>query len=319
MPFALDESTRWEQGQSSALLVPLLGKQHIIGGLSALGKRNGGSFTRADLDLLTLFANQVSVAIENASLVTQLRETLEHLEQRVEERTTELRTTNQELESFCYSASHDLRTPLRGIDGFSHILLEDYHSLLDDRGREYLQRIRAASQLMGKLIDDMLRLSRVSRCKLRLTQTDLSPIVARIVARRRQDAPQRDIDVHIESHLVCTGDEGLLVIALENLISNAWKFTARSPRPRIEVGRQSGDHSAFFVRDNGCGFNTRYGDKLFKPFERLHNERDYPGTGVGLAIVERIIRRHGGNIRAECDDGATTFYFSLPSGSGQSA
>jgi len=313
IPFALDESTHWEQGETSALLVPLFGKNRIIGGLSALGKDDGGSFTQKDLDLITLFANQVSVAIENASLVQELRSTLDSLELRVIERTAELTATNRELESFCYSVSHDLRTPLRGIDGYSCILLEDYHSRLDDTARQYLQKIRTGSQQMGRVIDDLLRLSRVVRTSLKREYINLSSMANDIIQNLRSSAPDRAVNVDIAPDLECLGDSGLIEIALNNIIGNAWKYTGKSSHPVIEIGsRIENRHTEFFVRDNGCGFNMEYQNKLFEPFQRLQTEDDYGGTGVGLAIVQRIINRHGGRIRGVSEPGeGAIFIFSL--------
>ena len=312
--FEIDESTRWEKGQDSALLVPLFGKTRIIGGLSALGKRNGASFTRRDLDLFTLFANQVSIAIENASLVNSMQTMLDSLEQRVEARTSELVEINRELEFFCYSASHDLRTPLRGIDGYSHILIEEYADSLDDTARQYLQRIRVASQQMGVIIDALLRLSNVVRTPLKCESVNLSELAAVIVQHCRESDPERDVRIDIAPDLVCMGDPDLLKIALTNLIGNAWKYTSKSERAAIEVGgRMEEGNKTFFVSDNGCGFDMEYKDKLFEPFQRLHPVDSYDGTGVGLAITQRIISRHGGHIRGVSEAGTgATFSFTLP-------
>ncbi len=315
-PFALDESTHWEKGQTSALLVPLFGKTQIIGGLSALGKNGGGSFTQKDMDLITLFANQVSIAIENASLVQELQKTLDSLEQRVEERTAELSDINRELEFFCHSASHDLRSPLRGIDGYSHILLEDYRDVLDESAKRYLRRIRAGGQQMGEIIDALLHLSKVVRKPLKHERINLSAMVDSIVRDYRADAPEREISVEIAPGLKCHGDPDLIRIALNNLIGNAWKYTNKCKRPVIEFGsKMEGGYTVFSVRDNGCGFDMEFKHKLFEPFQRLQTEGDYEGTGVGLAIVQRIFNRHGGHVCATSEPGrGATFSFSLPQG-----
>lgn len=313
-PFALDESTRWEQGQASALLVPLFGRNRIIGGLSALGKAGGGSFTASDLDLMTLFANQVSIAIENASLVEDLRNALETLEQRVEARTEELTAINRELESFCYSASHDLRSPLRGIDGFSQILMDEYPQLLDGPAREHLQRIREGAQRMGQIIDDLLRISGIVRSDMRSDPVDLSAIAHRLIARYRVEDPGRQVSVEVQPDLCCQGDPAMLEEALDNLIGNAWKFTGRKEDASICFGsRVENNERVLFVRDNGCGFNMKYQDQLFRPFQRLHSHHDYPGSGIGLAIAERIVKRHGGRIWAvSVPDQGTSLLFTLP-------
>ncbi len=313
-PFALDESTQWEKGQTLALLVPLFGKNRIIGGISALGKAGGGSFTTTDMDLITLFANQVSVAIENASLVEELRNTLDTLEQRIEARTAELTAINRELESFCYSASHDLRSPLRGIDGFSQILMDDFPQLLDEPAREYLEKIRAASQRMGQIIDDLLRLAKIVRKDMRREPVDLSAIAQRLIARYRSQTPGRAVSVKLAPDLCCQGDAELLEIALDNFIGNAWKFTQEVSQPSIEIGGRLEDGATtLFVCDNGCGFDMQYQDKLFQPFQRLHRQDEYPGSGVGLAVAERIVKRHDGRVWAVSTLGkGAAFVFTLP-------
>lgn len=316
--FELNESAHWEAGQTSAVLVPLFGKNRIIGGLSAIGKKGGGSFTRNDLHMMTLFANQVSVAIENARLVKELRETLDSLEQRVQARTAQLSASNRELEAFCYSASHDLRSPLRGIDGYSQILMDDYPQLLDDPGRHYLQRIRAATQHMGQVIDDLLRLSKMTRKTLQEARIDLTAIAQTRVERYRQQAAQRQVEVTVAPAMSCRGDPELITVVLDNLISNAWKFTRDRVQAEIEIGQLSdAGETVFFVRDNGCGFDMRFKDMLFKPFQRLHSDEDFSGAGIGLAMAERIVSRHAGRIWAtsRVDEG-TSVFFTLPGQAG---
>lgn len=238
------------------------------------------------------------------------------LEQRVIERTTELYAANRELEAFSYSVSHDLRAPLRSIDGFSQVLLEDYGDKLDSNAQNYLYRVRAATQRMGQLIDDMLTLSRVTRVEMKHEITDLSALSAKIIAALQQNDPERKIVTHIESGLIVMGDAQLLHVALENLLGNAWKFTGKTENAKIEIGVMPDAQGIpnFFVRDNGAGFDMAYADKLFGAFQRLHTTAEFPGTGVGLATVQRIVRRHGGKIRAEgAPDQGATFFFSLPS------
>jgi two-component system NtrC family sensor kinase len=225
----------------------------------------------------------------------------------------ELERKNRELEAFSYSVSHDLRAPLRGIDGFSQALLEDYADKLDATGRDYLTRVRAGAQRMGELIDDMLELSRVGRGELRRQHVELTALAREIVARLQSSEPDRPIEITLEPELNAEADPGLLKIVLENLLGNAWKFTSKVPSARIEVGRTLvPEGHAFFVRDNGAGFSMSYADKLFRPFQRLHTNKEFPGTGIGLATVYRAIDRHGGRIWAESAVGeGAAFFFTL--------
>lgn len=235
------------------------------------------------------------------------------LEQRVNQRTAELTTANQELEAFSYSVSHDLRSPLRGIDGFSQILQERYADQLDDKGKHYLTRIRAGTQRMGELIDDLLRLSRVTRAEMQCGPVHLSAIAEEICQSLNQ--PDHPVEWVIAAEIWATGDARLLQIVLENLLNNAWKFTSTQAHARIELGTLSTGtppRLTYFIRDNGVGFDMTYTNKLFKAFQRLHSEREFPGTGIGLAIVERVIHRHGGTVWAEGVLGqGATFYFTL--------
>jgi two-component system sensor histidine kinase/response regulator len=223
------------------------------------------------------------------------------------------RRTLAEVEAFNYSVSHDLRAPLRPLDGFSKVLIEDYADELDDRGRDYLMRIRAAAGRMGQLIDDLLELSRVSRSELRRRPLDLSELVQTIAEEIRADGANGEREVVCPPSLTASGDAGLLRISLENLLRNAWKFTQKQPQPKIEFGcTTAANETAYFVRDNGVGFDAAYASKLFQPFQRLHGS-EFAGTGIGLAIVERIVHRHGGRIWGESELGeGATFYFTLP-------
>lgn len=225
----------------------------------------------------------------------------------------ELERKNRELEAFSYSVSHDLRAPLRAIDGFSRIVLESVGSTVDPKAREYLERVCAAAQRMGELIDDLLELSRVGRAELRRGRVNLSDVTRRVVAelRKRSD---RQVEVVIEDELLADGDSRLMQIALENLLGNSWKFTANAADARIEFGRdQNGHDPIYFVRDNGAGFDMAYAEKLFGPFQRLHSDAEFPGTGIGLATVYRILDRHGGRVWAEGEVGrGATFYFTVP-------
>jgi PAS domain S-box-containing protein len=235
------------------------------------------------------------------------------LEQRVVERTAQLQTANKELEAFCYSVSHDLRTPLRSLDGFSQALLEDYADKLDAQGQDYLRRVRASSQRMAQLIDDLLNLSRVSRGEMTRELVDLSKMAHEVTEELRAAAPERDAQFVVAENLTAKTDPRLLRIVLTNLFGNAWKFTARQPHARIEFG-SSGTNGGteYFLRDNGAGFDQAYAGKLFGAFQRLHAANDFPGTGIGLATIQRIIQRQGGRVWAEgkVDQGAT-FHFTL--------
>ncbi|HIJ87921.1 MAG TPA: PAS domain S-box protein [Desulfuromonadales bacterium] len=235
------------------------------------------------------------------------------LEQRVTERTAQLKAANQEMESFAYSVSHDLRAPLRSIDGFSLALLEDCGDKLDGEGKDYLRRVRAATQKMAQLIDDILKLSRVTRAELTSETVNLSTLTVSIAEELRRTDQQRKVEFVIKDDAVTKGDPRLLTLVLENLLGNAWKFTSGHAEARIEFGISASDgKTAYFVRDDGAGFDMKYVDKLFTTFQRLHTELGFPGTGVGLTLVQHIIHRHGGTIWAEgaVDQGAT-FWFTL--------
>lgn len=235
------------------------------------------------------------------------------LERRVRERTVQLEASNRELEAFSYSVSHDLRAPLRAIDGFGKALLEHAGDRLDETGSGYLRRIRAATQRMGGLIDDLLTLARLTTLEMRRRPVDLSDVAREIADELQQAQPERAVDFAIEDGLVAEGDPQLLRVAVENLLRNAWKYTSRHDTARIEMGREHGpEGGAYFVRDDGAGFDMAYSSHLFAPFQRLHRQTEFEGTGVGLATVQRIIRRHGGRVWAngEVDKGAV-FRFTL--------
>jgi signal transduction histidine kinase len=235
------------------------------------------------------------------------------LEQRVRSRTAALEAANRELEAFAHSVSHDLRAPLRGIDGWSLALLEDSGERLDAQGHKHLERVRSEAQRMGRLIDDLLHLSRVGRTELVPGTVDLTCLAATIAARLKEVNPGRCIEFVVAPDLKCIGDARLLEIALTNLLENAVKFTGTRGAARVEFGRTDFEGKpAFFVRDNGVGFDMAYAKMLFAPFQRLHKTSEFPGTGIGLATVQRVIHRHGGRIWAEAGVGAgATLYFTL--------
>jgi PAS domain S-box-containing protein len=225
----------------------------------------------------------------------------------------ELTAINKELEAFSYSVSHDLRAPLRSIDGFGEALLEEYSDKLDDVGRDYLHRVRNATQKMGRIIDDLLKLSRITRSPVNHDLVNLTDLSQSIVNELQSNDSKRKVTIHIEKNLTAVADKDLMYIALENLIGNAWKFTSKKQHAIIKIGKTTNKNkTVFFIRDNGAGFDMKYAKKLFVPFQRLHSDSEFPGIGIGLGIVNRVIHRHGGEIwaKGKKDQGAT-FYFTL--------
>lgn len=284
-------------------------------------RHKDGSWRSIELDAQNLLEDESINAIvlnyrdvtERIEAENRIKELNSSLERKVRERTYELEAANKELEAFAYSVSHDLRSPLRSIDGFSQALFEDYAPRLDEEGLNYLTRVRAATQRMGKLIDDILSLSRITRKELDISEVNLSEMVRSITDELLKISPERKVELIIQDGLLAKGDKGLLQAALGNLLENAFKFTSRIEKAKIEFGCSKADgKSICFVKDNGAGFDMKYADKLFSPFQRLHTVEEFPGTGIGLANVQKVIRRHGGNIWVESEkDRGAAFYFTL--------
>mgnify|MGYP005852296189 CR=1 FL=1 len=290
------------------LTVPLIEGGTLVGNVGLIGK-----FTDyVDEDRIAVEA--VAPAYVEALTRRRAQRSIDQLNKELTSRAQALEQANRELETFSYSVSHDLRTPLRSIDGFSRILLDEHGTKLDPDAAECLQMVRSATQRMGQLIDDLLRLSKVARAEMLVVDHDLSKMAEDVINELRTAHPDRDVTVEIDPGLTARGDVRLMRIVLDNLLGNAWTFTGRVPSGHIRFGRRAarGTH-AFFVSDNGVGFDPQYMSKLFNAFQRLHSADEFPGTGIGLATVQRIIHRHGGCVWAESLPGeGATFYFSLP-------
>jgi signal transduction histidine kinase len=310
-------------GIRSSSAFPLHQGGHVIGALTIYSDEPG-FFKEEEVSLVLSLSRDVSFALDSlesermrSEAENALRVLNEELEDRVRTRTADLEDANRELESFVYSVSHDLRAPLRTIAGFARIVKDDYGQQLDDPGRDGLLRIIRSAERMSRLMEELLELSRISRNVLSKENVDLSALAAIVVAELREADPARTVEVVIKEKMQAMADPRLMELGLSNLLGNAWKFTAKTEGARIAFGSEErpaggGREAVYFVRDNGAGFAQEFAEKIFWPFHRLHTDAEFEGSGIGLSIVERVIRRHGGKIWAEGSPGrGAVFYFTI--------
>ncbi|NOZ48467.1 MAG: PAS domain S-box protein [Chloroflexi bacterium] len=310
----------WEDPEDRARLVAELTAQGFVNNLEARFRMKDGHVITGLMSAKILMLDDVPHVLSITRDIEELKQARmalqkysERLEEMVEARTADLVVANKELEAFSYSVAHDLRSPLRGIDGWSHALLEEYGDQLDEQAHQYLDRVRSQAQIMGHLIDDLLALARINRHQMRRQPIDLTALVQSIAAHLQEEQPQRQVEFVIQEGVTTQGDAYLLEIALTHLLSNAFKFSGPHSPARIEFGQTSVEgQPAYFVCDNGVGFDMAHVSKLFGAFQRLHAPTEFPGTGIGLTIVQRIVYRHGGRVWAEADPGhGATFRFTL--------
>jgi two-component system sensor histidine kinase/response regulator len=299
--------TAADQSQTQAV------RGYAVGAVDYLTKPIVPEFVRSKVAVFVELAKKTELLRRQTELLRASEQAARDLAEEQAELVRDLEHKNRELESFSYAVSHDLQAPLRRIESFSRAVEESQAERLDDSGRHYLGRVREACRQMSELIDDVLYLARVTRAEMREHEVDLSGLVELLLERLREAEPDRAMESKVRPGVTVMADGQLLRIALENLLANAWKFTAREPGPRIEFGMTSvGGEPTYFVRDNGAGFDMAYVERLFGPFQRLHRQSDFAGTGIGLATVQRIIHRHGGRVWAEGLPGqGATFYFTL--------
>ena len=289
---------------------------YAVGAVDYLVKPVVPEFVRSKVAVFVELAKKNELLRRQAQLLAESEQAALELAETRAELVRDLEHKNRELESFSYAVSHDLRAPLRRIDSFSRAVQESQGDRLDEAGQRFLGRVREASQHMAQLIDDVLYLSRVTRADLREQEVDLSGIAELILTRLQESEPDRKVELRVRPGVIVTGDGQLLKIGLTNLVENAWKFTSKQLESRVEFGMtQVAGEATYFVRDNGAGFDMTYADRLFGPFQRLHPQDEFPGNGIGLATVQRIIHRHGGRVWAEGLVGqGATFYFTLGRG-----
>jgi light-regulated signal transduction histidine kinase (bacteriophytochrome) len=309
-------------GVHAYMVMPMIASGELIGAVSFGGA--SATFPAEQVSIAREAATQLAIAVTQARLYEQVKLHAGELEVRVRERTTELEAANAELDAFAYSVSHDLRAPLRAVDGYAQMLEEDYGERLDAEGTRMLSAVRASSERMARLIDDLLAFSRLSREPLQTRPIRLDELVKQVIDETRAENEGRNIEFAVGELGTVDADPALLKQALANLLRNAIKFTSKEDPAVIQIDRQSeggpGESTTYYVKDNGVGFDMKYYDRMFGVFQRLHSAAEYPGTGVGLAIVQRIVHRHAGTIWAESKPGeGATFYFTLRRESGDSA
>jgi PAS domain S-box-containing protein len=300
----------WEAHTAGIARYLATGEARVVGRtVELVGRRRDGTEFPIELSLASW---KRGTEVTFTAIIRDITER-RRIDELLRRHTAQVEAANAELDAFAYAVSHDLRAPLRSLDGFSQALLEDYADRLDQQGKDYLQRVRLGSQRMAQLIDDLLNLSRVTRSEMRLEPVDLSALARAVAADLQKTEPNRQVEFTITPDLVVRADRGLMRVVLDNLMSNAWKFTGKRPHAHIALGVTKHDGGpAYFVRDDGAGFDMAYVDKLFGAFQRLHGAAEFAGTGIGLATVQRIIHRHGGRVWAESEpDRGATFYFTV--------